>query len=361
MRYRSTTLDDRSMLEILESRRFCDATFGNAVDWNDVAYAADGTVHMAYYDSVGKNLRYATKAAGGDWGPSVLIDSAGDVGSYCSIAVASDGTVGISYYDATNSSLKYAKKVATWTLQEVDTVVSLYTSLAFQSNGTPLISYYDGTGDNLKLAHGLSGGTNWTNKYTIDSAGDVGRHTSLAINPTNGRWGIAYESTTNSRVKYAEQTSSSINTFSTAIVQTTTGGAAGISLAFKVTSVTEPGITFYDAGPANLRYAFRVSGTWTGLNVATTGATGLSSNLWYNPANDKANIVYFDKKSGSVVRATEGTTPNTFALTTLQTNGGRNVSAAFGNPTDSLTTNDTIVFTYNTLGGTSLSVDEVAI
>jgi hypothetical protein len=351
-------------LEMLESRRHFDTTFANSVDWSDIAYGNDGSVHLAYYDSVSQDLRYAMKPAGGSaWGASVVLDSTGDVGQYISIACAANGAVGISYFDATTSTLKYAAKATGWTLHDVDTDTSLYSSLAFQSNGTPVISYYDAVDDDLVLAHGLSGGTNWTSKYIIDSSGDVGRHSSLAIDPSTGWWAIAYEHTGNFTVKYAHQTSSAMNTFSTSVVDTNTGGADGISLAFKEgISFTDPGISYYDAGPANLRYLSRSSsGVWTAYNAATSGAIGLSTNLWYNPADDKANIIFYDKSNSRVLRGVEGATAGSFTMTSIQTNGGLHVSAAFGDTTDGLLNNNSIWFTYNPIPGSTMAVDEVAI
>jgi hypothetical protein len=61
----------------------------------------------------------------------------------------------ISYYDFVNDDLKYASfNGLYWDIQTIDSSgdVGGYTSLALDSSGNPRISYYDETNTNLKLA-----------------------------------------------------------------------------------------------------------------------------------------------------------------------------------------------------------------
>ncbi|MCI0708668.1 MAG: hypothetical protein L0154_00755, partial [Chloroflexi bacterium] len=77
-----------------------------------------------------------------------------------------------------------------------------FNSLKLNSGGTPVFSYYDGMSDNLKLATCLTYNcAPGTSVYTtLDSAGDVGTHTSLKLiggtTPV-----IAYKDETNDRLK----------------------------------------------------------------------------------------------------------------------------------------------------------------
>ncbi len=77
--------------------------------------------------------------------------------------------------------------------------VGWYTSLALDSGGNPYISYYDATNRDLKYAW-LSG-TTWLSE-TVDSAGDVGSYSSLALDPA-GCPHISYYDATNKDLRYA--------------------------------------------------------------------------------------------------------------------------------------------------------------
>jgi len=76
-----------------------------------VVNGGTGEIHVAYYDSVSGNLRYASKKPGAPWFYS-LVDGIGDVGRYCAIALSSTGFTSsapiISYGDASSRQLKLA-------------------------------------------------------------------------------------------------------------------------------------------------------------------------------------------------------------------------------------------------------------
>ena len=86
-------------------------------------------------------------------------------------------------------------------------IVGSFTSIAIDSNGYVHISYYDCgeltggfcTKGDLKYATNASG--SWKT-YTIDSEGDVGEWTSIAID-SNGKVHISYLDDTNNDLKYA--------------------------------------------------------------------------------------------------------------------------------------------------------------
>jgi len=67
-----------------------------------------------------------------------------------------------------------------WVIQTVDSAgnVGWYTSLAVDNAGYPHISYYDFTNDNLKYARWT--GSAWSIQ-TVDNSGDVSGETSLAV------------------------------------------------------------------------------------------------------------------------------------------------------------------------------------
>src|SRR4051812_49834327 len=69
---------------------------------------AGGRLHVAYYDRINGDLRYARKDGNGAWS-RFLVDAQGNVGTYTSIAAESNGTVHIAYRDETNHALKLAR------------------------------------------------------------------------------------------------------------------------------------------------------------------------------------------------------------------------------------------------------------
>jgi hypothetical protein len=81
--------------------------------------------------------------------------------------------------------------------------VGVYTSMAIGADGLPIISHYDNTNDDLKVTHcGNPACTAGNTTTTVDSAGSVGRWTSLAIG-SDGLAIISYNDDTNTNIKVA--------------------------------------------------------------------------------------------------------------------------------------------------------------
>lgn len=76
-----------------------------------VSVAADsvGAIHIAFYETSGSDLMYATNAHGA-WSVE-YVDIGGSVGNYCSIVVEPGNVPYIAYYDQTNTDLKYARLI----------------------------------------------------------------------------------------------------------------------------------------------------------------------------------------------------------------------------------------------------------
>jgi hypothetical protein len=101
---------------------------------------------------------------------------------------------------------------APWFNIEVDTPgnIGQYTSVAINpSNGGTYVSYYDATNKALRMAMnrgfglGNCGPNNDWLCQTVDSGADFGKYSSIAINPASGEIGIAYYDATNGKLKYA--------------------------------------------------------------------------------------------------------------------------------------------------------------
>src|SRR3989344_5735918 len=138
------------------------------------------------------------------------VDSVGNVGQYSSIAV-SGSNVYISYYDASTgrNDLKFAKSTDngdTWLAGNIKTVDSVgnvgqYSSIAV-SGSNVFISYRDSTNTNLKFAKSTDNGDTWLagNIKTVDSVGNVGQYSSIAVSGSNVF--ISYRDSTNTNLKF---------------------------------------------------------------------------------------------------------------------------------------------------------------
>ena len=104
----------------------------------------------------------------------------------------------------------------TWTYETVDSTgdVGRDTSIAVDSANGLHICYYDATNLDLKYAYKPDGGT-WST-YTIDSTNDVGQYTSIAID-SSGFVYISYYDVTFGDLKYAKS-DNAIPEFSTVVV-----------------------------------------------------------------------------------------------------------------------------------------------
>lgn len=78
--------------------------------------------------------------------------------------------------------------------------VGWHTALALDASGHPVISYYDSTNDDLKLAHCNDASCTSATLTTVDSAGNVGYYTSLALD-ASGHPVISYNDVTHGDLK----------------------------------------------------------------------------------------------------------------------------------------------------------------
>ncbi|MEX2008325.1 MAG: hypothetical protein WD850_02475, partial [Candidatus Spechtbacterales bacterium] len=139
---------------------------------------------------------------------SVSADSTGDVGRSTSIVIGTDNLPVISYWDATNGDLKVvhcgnATCSSGNTLTTVDSTgnVGEYTSIAIGTDSLPVISYRDVTNGDLKVAHcGNASCSSGNTLTTVDSTGSVGFSTSIAIG-TDSLPVISYLDVTNFDLK----------------------------------------------------------------------------------------------------------------------------------------------------------------
>ncbi|MBN2083341.1 PKD domain-containing protein, partial [bacterium] len=299
------------------------------VGYDNSLAVVDGCPAISYYDNTNKDLKYArattsTGASASDWSQIVTVESsAGTIGLYTSLAVV-DGCPAISYYDSTNDNLKYARATTStggstsgWTQKVVVDYtgdVGRYTSLAV-IDGCPAISYFDSTNDDLKYARATTGtgasASDWTQIVTVDSTGNVGFITSLAV--VDGYPAISYYDQSNQDLKYARATTSTGGSASdwTQIVTVDSTGNVGDFTSLAVVAGC-PAISYLDTSNFDLKYARATTSTggsvgdWTQIiTVESTGIVGLYSSLAI--INGCPMIAYQDDSNNKVRFATSST------------------------------------------------------
>ena len=202
-----------------------------------------------------------------DW-TKVTVDSTG-APLPTSIAVDPNGDPMISYCDGTidlgfatcDLSATACDEQTDWTKVAVDSGGGYWASIAVDANGDPMISYWDDTNDDLKFAicdmdTGCDATGDWT-KIIVDSAGKVGRSTSITLG-ADGDPMISYYDDTNDDLKFAtcdlsatgcdEQTD-----WTTEVVDSVGGVVAYTSIA--VGASAHPMISYYDEGQGALKFA----------------------------------------------------------------------------------------------------------
>ncbi|PLX96270.1 MAG: hypothetical protein C0621_02340 [Desulfuromonas sp.] len=261
-----------------------------------------GTVNVAYYDALGKDLWFATNTAGaGDelWTPE-LVESVGDVGSYLSSATDASGNVHLAYYDATAQDLKYATDATgSWVSEIVDATgdVGQFTSLALDAEGKVYIAYYDVTNADLKFASNATG--SWVSEI-VDTTGDVGRYASLKVT-SGGKAHVAYYDATSFNLKYANNKTGSW------VKQVIDGdGSVGSFAALALGSGGGVHVSYYDGTNFDLKYATNTSGSWTTQTLDATGDVGRNSSIALDTTGH-VMISYYDVTDDNLKRASNVT------------------------------------------------------
>jgi len=176
-----------------------------------------GRIVLAFQDPISSGVKALSLwfDANGDFvtdaGEVHVIDSTGETGLYNSVGIDADGHVVVAYYDAGAADLKLwhdANGDYEFQAGERKTIdggqsVGSYCSLGFDSAGRATVSYFKATNADLRLWYDVNGDFAFTTGEirTIDSAGNVGSHTSIAFDPA-GRAGVAYYDLSNRDLKY---------------------------------------------------------------------------------------------------------------------------------------------------------------
>jgi hypothetical protein len=287
--------------------------------WTSIALDSSGDPHISYYDQTNLNLKYARQLLPWLW-VTETVDSAGRVGEFSSIALDPIGYPHIAYVEFVsigNRDLKYARKLpgGGWSAETVDAEgdVGWFPSIAVDSSGQPHISYYDfdnGSGaGKLKYARRTTSG-NWSIE-TVDSAGDVGAYTSIALD-SSGRPHISYFDFTNGNLKYARRVCTTVEGKSGALGtfcfwSKVTVDAGDVTSGFTSIALDSSGLphisyTVFGGGYPEVKYARRLSsGSWLRETV-DTGGVGMHTSVAVD-SSGLAHISYPDNTNGTLKHA----------------------------------------------------------
>ena len=313
------------------------------VGWHiSMALDSANTSHISYYDDQAGILKYAHRIDSG-W-EIQIVDASAWLGEFNSIAVDRTGAPHISYIDYTNGNLKYAHWTESgWDKQVVDTAkwLSGFTSLALDSIDHPHISYTS-TGNEARVARwsengweirpladrvwgtslalpapaaGAPGGgddyphvayfdwddgdlhyVQWTgdgwNGQTVDSTGEVGRYSALALDG-QGRAHIGYTDENHHTLRYASWE----NGWQTEIVDRIGNDGGYIDLALDGAGV--PYVSYYEGTRGDLRVARLTPTGWFTQTVDSVGITGAGTSLALD-SDGRPHVSYYDTFSGTL-------------------------------------------------------------
>jgi len=259
------------------------------------------------------------------------VDSDGWVGRFSALALTSTNIPVISYYDDTHNDLK-AAICGNATCSSGNTValidsggdVGLYTSVAINNLGNPVVSYYDVTNSDLKVAVcGNPTCSSGVTPITLDSAGIVGQYSSVVINSL-GNPVISYYDLSNGDLKLVacgNVTCTGGNTFS--IVDS--AGAVGPYTSIVLNSLGNPVISYSDSSNFYLKLAVCGNATCSNGNNITTvdadGAVGDYTSIALSSAGNPV-ISYADDVNGDLkVAVCTNPTCTTKTITTVDSEG----------------------------------------
>ena len=272
------------------------------VGYTSLALNSNGLPVIGYYDDNDDDLELAICNDADCSNPTrKTIDSAENVGKYPSLVLNGSGFPVISYFDESNLDLKVAvcndAACSNPTLNTVDDaskLVGAYTSLALNSSGFPVISYYSYTNSSLELAVCNDAVcSSAADIRTLDSGGDVGWFTSLALN-SNGFPVISYYDSSEDDLKVAVCNNAACTQPTITIVDST--GDVGRYTSLALTNSDYPIISYYDLDNGDLKVAICNDITCTNPTVNTVdspGTVGEYSSLALNSSGYPV-ISYYD-------------------------------------------------------------------
>ena len=175
---------------------------------------------------------------------------------------------------------------------------------------------------------------------TVDSTGNTGQYTSIAVG-TSGAAYISYRDVTNDALMYATNVSGSW-------VTTAVGATLMQYTSIAVDSSGKAYISYYD-GTA-LKYATNASGSWVTTTVDSSGIVGEYTSIALD-SSGKAYISYYDNINYSLKYATNATSSSAPTVTTSSATSVTTSSATLNGTVNANGTSTTAWFDYGATSG----------
>ena len=217
-----------------------------------LASTAPYTPHISYYDASNEHPKYAYLDGAGWY--SQTVGTGFPAGQYTSLVLGSNGYPHISYYCHYFGDLRYTRQISPtgWTesvvayYSESWNKVGKFNSLALDASGNPYISYYDEFLGALRVATGWAP-VGWSTMWTVDSV--PAWHTSLVMSGTYAH--ISYYDALHGTLKYAYQDAS--GWYSQTV---DSDGNVGQYTSLALDGDGHPHISYYDADCHGLKHAY---------------------------------------------------------------------------------------------------------
>lgn len=292
---------------------------GAVGEYSSIAFDSEDRAHISYHDLTNSDLKYATSEGPQDGegitDPSdatVWFDNEGyasmspgeisitfDIYTDCECSLKAwayldvylngtkiDTPFGTAYTVSKDSSVS---KTVVWTAPNTGTY-DFYLAL-FTGEQSPSTKVDEAWIQSISLT-----GSDWQTS-TLDSNGDFGVHTSMAVD-SNGDLHIVYYDGTNEAIKYATDESGSWVYSPLDIV----GTATDTSIAVDSNDIVS--IAYYEGTNGYLKYATQVDGSWAFTTLDSSGDAGAYPSLAFD-SNDNAHISYWDSTNFELMYVTD--------------------------------------------------------